>query len=291
MVLKLNKVTATADDVKKDGIARVVDAAVEARQNFNVLVDAMNLIAKQLENIEQKLDAKASADVTQSVADVKAAIPELRLGIKRSRELAEAKVKEAVEGLDLKHEQLEAHGRRLNIILNGVKEEKREITTVFGGKRQYEDTDTLFRDFLVESLDFDEDFAKSVILRDCHRLPKSKKAKATDPPPIIAAFVCQRQRNDVLAAAKNLQNTPFSIKSDLPKRLNSIRTEMLKVRKDLKKEHKTVRLIEKNYLPCLQLFDNVTRKWNVIYDTTNGLKVNNRDLGIPEVDQGVVVES
>ena len=124
MVLKLNKVTATADDVKKDGIGRVVDAAVEARQNFNVLVDAMNLIAKQLENIEQKLDAKASADVTQSVADVKAAIPELRLGIKRSRELAEAKVKEAVEGLDLKHEQLEAHGRRLNIILNGVKEEK-----------------------------------------------------------------------------------------------------------------------------------------------------------------------
>ena len=31
MVLKLNKVTATADDVKKDGIGRVVDAAVEAR--------------------------------------------------------------------------------------------------------------------------------------------------------------------------------------------------------------------------------------------------------------------
>ena len=291
MVLKLNKVAATAEDVKKDGISKIVDAAAEARENFNTLVDALNLVADQLDNIEKKLDAQAPADLTQSVADIKLAIPELRLGIKRSRELAEAKVKEAVEEMDLKHEQLEAHGRRLNIIWNGRKEEKQEITTAFGGTRQFEDTEALFRDFLVQSLNFDEAFAKSVILRDCHRLPKSKKAKATDPPPIIAAFVCQRQRNDVLAAAKNLQNTVFSIKSDLPKRLNSIRTEMLKARRDLKKDNKTVRLIEKNYLPCLQMFDNATRKWNIIYDTTNGLKIDiNRDLGIPVDDLGVEVD-
>ena len=219
MVLNLNKVIATAEDLKNKGIGRVVDAAIEARTNFNLLVDAINQIADKLEGIEQKLDTKANDDVTKTVDDIKQAIPEIRNSIKRSRELAEAKVKEAAEEIDLKHEQLEAHGRRLNIIWNGRKEEKQEVTTPFGGKRQFEDTEALFRDFLVQSLNFDEAFAKSVILRDCHRLPKSKKAKATDSPPIIAAFVCQKQRNDVLAAAKNLRDTDFSIKSDLPKKI------------------------------------------------------------------------
>jgi hypothetical protein len=266
VLINIKKVSEAAEDIKNDGIGKIVEAAKEARVNYNVLADAINQLASKLDEIDKKLDDKINDGLAQTVADIKLAIPELKLGITRSRELSEAKLKDAMSGVELKHEQLEAHGRRLNIIINGCKEEKQEVTTPSGGKRQFEDTEAIFRDFLVQSLNLSEDFVKSVILRDCHRIPKSKKAKATDPPPIIAAFVCQRQRNDVMAAAKNLEKTNYSIKSDLPKRLNSIRSEMLKVRRDLKKEKQVVRLIERNYLPCLQRLDNATNKWNIIYD-------------------------
>ena len=92
-----------------------------------------------------------------------------------------------------------------------------------------------------------------------------KSKKSTGPPPVIAAFICQKHRNDVLAAARNLQNTKFSIKSDLPKRLNTIRTQMLKVRSDLKKEGKVARLTERGYLPQLHVKGDNNR-WTLIYD-------------------------
>ena len=243
---------------------KVIDAITESRNNHNTLVDALNVLSKQLDDINTKLDAKADTDVVQSVTDIKdLIIPSLRQAITKNRDLSDAKIKDASDEINIKHEQLEAHGRRLNVIWNGRKEEKLKVTTQWGGTREYEDTEALFRDFLVTSLKFSPEDVGRMILRDCHRLPN--KRGSTYPPPIIAAFVCQRNRNDVLAAAKNLKDTNFSIKSDLPKRLNEIRSTMLKLRSELKKERKIVRLVERNYLPILQQQES-NRKWTIIYD-------------------------
>lgn len=253
------------EDIKKLGPSlKISDAVHEARENHNVLVDAINLVLLKLDSIEEKLDDKASAEVTESVRSIREdVVPNIRESIRKNRELSEAKLSVACDEQNLQHEQLEAHGRRLNIIWNGRDEVKQRVDIGGGRTREYEDTESLFREFLVSSLKLTQQYVDQMILRDCHRLPKSKKS--TGPPPIIAAFICQRHRNDVLAAARNLQNTNFSIKSDLPKRLNTIRTQMLKVRSDLKKKGKVARLTERGYLPQLHLKGDNDR-WTLIYD-------------------------
>ena len=253
--------------MKKQGAGyKVVDAITESRTNHNTLVEALNTLSKQLDDISAKIDAKASSDVMENISDIRdTVIPTLKLSITKNRELYDAKIKDACNDLNIQHEQLEAHGRRLNVIWNGRREEKKKVATPSGGTRDYEDTETLFREFLVNSLQFTPEYVSTIILRDVHRLPKSKRRGTDQPPPIIAAFICQRHRNDVLASARHLQGTNFSIKSDLPKRLNEIRSKMLQTRSDLKKEGKVVRLIERQYLPQLQLRD-VNNKWNIVYD-------------------------
>ena len=59
--------------------------------------------------------------------------------------------------------------------------------------------------------------------------------------------------------AFELQNSNFSIKSDLPKALNVLRGKMLGRRKTLKEENPTVkyRVAEKSYKPVLQRSDGV----------------------------------
>ena len=269
MVLNLTKLNTDINAIKKDGTAKVVDAVQESRKMFNILVEAMTTLSKQLDDINTKLDQKAPNDVVETLTEIKeTSIPALKRSITQNKSLSEAMIKDACSDLSLQHEQLEAHGRRLNIIWNGRKEEKITVPTQWGGTRVYEDTEKLFREFLVHSLRLRPEYVASMIIRDCHRLPKSRDIDG--PPPIIAALICQRHRNDILAAAKNLKDTPFSIKSDLPKRLNTLRKQMLKVRSDLKKKGKIVRLIEHRYLPSLQQRD-ANMKWSVIFDV-NGPK-------------------
>ena len=279
MVLNLTKLNTDPNTIKKDGYTKIVDAVQDSRNNYNTLIDAMTHLSQQLDDISKKLDLKADSDVVDTVKEIQeTSIPALKTSISKNKALSEARTKDACSEVSLQHEQLEAHGRRLNIIWNGRKEEKQTVRTQWGGTRVYEDTEKLFREFLVQSLRLEPEYVASMIIRDCHRLPKSRDVDG--PPPIIAALICQRHRNDILAAAKNLQGTPFSIKSDLPKRLNTLRKQMLKVRSDLKKKGKIVRLIEIRYLPSLQQRD-ANLKWSVIYDV-NGPK--NIPNGLPDVE-------
>ena len=264
MVLKLDKLSTDIQSIKNDGLNKIVEAVQESRTNHNVLVDALINLSKQIDDIASKLDEKAPNTVVETLNQIKdTTIPALRDTVKKNHDLSEAKLFDARGEIDVQHEQLEAHGRRLNIIWHGRAEQKETVILPGGNTRVFEDTETLFRDFCVRSLRLSPEYVGSIIIRDCHRLASSKKFKG--PPPVICALVCQRNRNDIMAAAKNLKGTPFSIKSDLPKRLNKIRGCMLQVRSDLKKEGKTVRLIEQNYLPCLQV-KNARNKWDVVYD-------------------------
>ena len=276
MVLNLTKLDLDPSNIKKQGAGyKVIDAIEDARSNHNTLVDALTTLSKQLDDISAKLDATSNVEIVQDVTNIKEnIIPELKRSITKNVQLTEAMVEETSDELGLQYEQLEAHGRRLNVIVNGCREQKERINLQGGGTREFEDTEQLFRDFLVNSLKFSPGYVNNIILRDCHRLPQ--KRGSAHPPPIIAAFICQKHRNEVLSAAKHLKGTNLSIKSDLPKRLNTIRSSMLKVRADLKKEKKIVRLVERNYLPMLQQQDS-HKKWNTIYD----VKGEKALIGIP----------
>ena len=266
VLLNLKQVDATENAIRegKAGNLRVIDAITESRENHNILVNALNQISKQIEELSTKVDRADNTELSKTVDTImKTTIPEIRNKADRNREVLEAKIVEAVEKASLKHEQLEAHGRRLNLIWNGRPEEKIKAPTANGGSREIEDTETLFRKFLVENLHFQSEYVDSIILRGIHRLPKNPKMKG--PPPIIIAFICMKHRNDVLAAAKELKDTPFSLKSDLPYELNKIRTEMLNEKRRLKNdENEVVRLVERNYLPVLQIRDKITKAWKSI---------------------------
>ena len=278
MVLKLDKLPTDIQSIKNAGLNKIVEAVQESRTNHNVLVDALLNLSKQIDDIASKLDEKAPSTVVETLNQIKeTTIPALKDTVKKNHDLSEAKLFDARGEIDIQHEQLEAHGRRLNIIWHGRAEQKQTIILHNGNTRVYEDTEKLFRDFCVQSLLLPREYVDSFMIRDCHRLNAAKNSKG--PAPVICGLVCQRNRNDIMAAAKNLKGTPFSIKSDLPKRLNKLRGSMLQVRSDLKKEGKVVRLIEQNYLPCLQVQNPLNKKkWNVIYDI-NGPK--NVPTGIP----------
>ena len=131
------------EDIKKLGPSlKISDAVHETRVNHNALVDALNAVMLKLDSIEEKLDSKASAEVAENVRSIKeVVVPNIKESIKKNRELSEAKLSEACDAQKLQHEQLEAHGRRLNIIWNGRDEDKQRVDIGGGRTREFEDTD------------------------------------------------------------------------------------------------------------------------------------------------------
>ena len=132
----------------------------------------------------------------------------------------------------------EAHSRRRNIIINGVEELNEE------------NTEEVAKQFLVQGA------VDDYVFRDIHRLPKAKNRDGsvnTKPRPIIVAFIRQKDRNAAMKNAYNLKNTQLSIKSDLPKHLNELRSAMLKERQRLKDANPQIkyRVAERSYKPVL----------------------------------------
>ena len=126
----------------------------------------------------------------------------------------------------------EAHGRRLNLVFGNVPETKDEDI------RQ-----TISR-VLIDSLKIPEDRVEEIILRDAHRLGRSKTSQspeipaATKPRNIIIAFLSQFDRNFVYSQAKHLKGSNISIRPDLVKEMALIRDNLLLQRQVILKHNK-----------------------------------------------------
>ena len=113
------------------------------------------------------------------------------------------------------------------------------------------------KSFLIEDLKMDEALVNGFLFRDIHRLPagkiKTDQGFRKGERPIIMAFLRQEDRNAVMRKAFELKNTTLSIKSDLPKPLNDLRSKMLE-RKRLASANPNIkyRVGEKSYKPVLQ---------------------------------------
>ena len=138
---------------------------------------------------------------------------------------------------------LEAHGRRLNVIINNVDEVKDE------------NAEEVVRNVMVEKLKIDKEIVNEIKFRDVHRLPSPKTTDSSvrKVRPIIAACIQQHHRNLFMYNAHNLKNSKISIKSDLPRELDQLRNDLLKKRRELIGRGVIVRVVERSYKPQLQL--------------------------------------
>lgn len=251
---------------------KVADVLLEARNNHNELVEAIMAINATLVQINDKL--KENPDIidsvtfnAQSITDVETKLmPALEAKMSANLQKVKVDLLLKVKVNDEKVVAQEGHSRRRNIIINGKQELDKE------------DTEEVVKQFLVNDLKIEDEQVTNIMFRDVHRLPKSKNKDGSErntPRPIIAAFLCQKDRNAVMRKAFELKNTNFSIKTDLPKELNDIRGKMLQERLKLKTANPTVkyRVAERAYKPVLQrddgLMPGTTRiKWIDIKLTT-----------------------
>ena len=250
--LKLSK--KDTDNLPNRSQLKVDHVLLESRQNYNELMDAILAINETLRDIKNKLEAKPDGDSVQFNAESitkieKTLLPQLKQ--KMSEDLNKAKgevLKHVKENTDRLVTQ-EGHSRRKNVIINGKVENP-----------DGENTEEVVRKFLVDDLKMEKDKVDKIILRDTHRLATPKNRDGTPrnvPKPIIVAFVCQKDRNDVMRSAYHLKGSTHSMKSDLPKELNDIRSAMLTERTRLKTAQPTwrVRVGERGYKPVLQKAD------------------------------------
>lgn len=144
---------------------------------------------------------------------------------------------------------LEAHGRRLNLIIPGKAESPPTLDE--RGKELPEDVDSILRHLFINELGIDPDIVRNFMFRDAHRLGK-KSPMRLKPRPLICAFILQRDRNLVMSRAYKLKGSPISIKSDLPKVLSAKRDKLLMTKRNLQNRGVTARVAERGYMPVLE---------------------------------------
>ena len=149
-----------------------------------------------------------------------------------------------------------SHGRRLNLLIDGVPEVNKE------------NTKQVVFDFLIKDMKLPRDDVEKYVYRDLHRLGswvvkddgcvyrKQTTGRQTTPPQprtIIVAFTTQSDRNQVMASAKNLKDSVFSIKPDLSAAMSNVRNKLLTIRRDIKNINRrnTANLVYRSFKPKL----------------------------------------
>ena len=263
----INLIKKDTQPPKKPREISISDVIVESRINHNELIDALNLINDTLranslaiQEINKKLSAHPNSDLaaavefnSQTLKDMSdKVLPAVKAQIQSNVNKVKNDLQLTLDDHEEKMVLAEGHSRRLNLIINGIVEGENEVTK------------DVVQDFMMSKLHMDEAVVKNFLFRDVHRLAKGKKpdGSASDlPRPIIMAFIRQQDRNSVLRQASELKGSNISLKSDLPRALNNLRSEMLKERKRLIALNPNVkyRVAEVSYRPCLQKSDGVYR--------------------------------
>ena len=289
ITLNLQSRDTELDDIPDKREITMVKILKENRTCFNLLVHSLNLIAtavNKLSEVSQKTDS-VETELNRIKENV---LPEITRSINTKCNLVKAQLLERIEELEKDKLLDEAHRRRLNLIVNGL-----PVQHVPRG--QQEPTEQLVKEMMKNKLKLESDYVNNIMFRDCHRLPKSRNHDG--PPPVIMAFVLQAQRNRVLANAKNLKGTNLSLKSDLPKQLNTLRGTMLNQKTTLNGLGHECRVVERGYFPQLQIkrVNGADFKWETILSFNKKLPLEvalnpvlpRLDIPVIDVDDGPVV--
>ena len=183
-------------------------------------------IFTQLKEIQDSQKAQLEAQ-TAKIANLEKENEQLRSDLNATNARLN-KCEELLEKSQARITENESHGRRLNLVLGNVPESNNENI------RQ-----TINRVF-IDNLKIPQDQAEGFMLRDAHRLGKSKQENppipgVSKPRNIIMAFICQEDRNFVYSQARNLKGSNISLRVDLVKEYAMIRDNLLIHRSEIRK--------------------------------------------------------
>ena len=202
-------------------IALVVDKLLEAR------------FTAQTSEIEKSLNEKVAALETtmSSLKDDLSFLSNKYDTLKNTALPALAShVSNIANNLTLRHLELETHRRKWNLILHGIKGDADEF--------QHITRESVLK-FAKDKLKIRD--TSNIHIAACHRLSRSANAG------IIIRFCDLSQRDEWMAATKNLKDTGISLSPDLPPKLRPIKNAVMLHRKSLSTEEK--RKSKVRYLP------------------------------------------
>lgn len=217
-----------------------------------------------LESLAQKMD-QIYADVNKRLDDIVARLEEVKNSacveakeavlteVRKVQDSVPTMFKEEFDSLQDYQQRLvklEAHGRRLNLIIGGQQESAPVLNE--DGHEIPEDVDTIVRNIFTSQMGLDATTVSNFLFRDAHRLGK-KSVIRVKPRPIIVAFILQKDRNLVMSSAHKFKGTALTIRSDLPKELAEKRDNFLIERKRLVGSGVSARVVERGYMPVLEV--------------------------------------
>lgn len=215
---------------------------LEQRKSHNAILDILEIVVSEVKELKKQGsgNSKLLTKIEERV------IPEVKQTLTDN-----------INSIAKNNTDLQGHGFRLNVICKGKEE-------VDGETRETpQQTEQQFKDVLSEKLGIEN--ADQIMFRAVHRLPKPKQGNGSNQPkPIIAAFLRQTDRDNVLSKAHLLRGTGISLQSHLPPKLNTIRNDMLKERRRLLNADNTrkLRVVDKNFSPVLQ--ENRDNEWKTL---------------------------
>ena len=178
-------------------------------------------------------------EVKMARKDFQRELQELHERVEKDLDEVKSALQTEIAELRAEAERVEYHQRKYNLLFYGVKTKKGE-----------------------------EEKALIAMLKDKLNIDLGKEdfvnVHAVGEKGIIARFQRWEDRQQVLSSTKKLQGTEIGVRTDLPARLQAKRAHLLSRRKDLKKEGKIVRVVERNRDVLLQVKPTADGVWETV---------------------------
>ena len=205
-------------------------AKVKPSYECNDFADIAKCFEKLHTYINNEVDAlKAKQEITEKKADViESSVEYFNTEFQELHNTHLPNLEAKIEAEQIERTKLELWGRKWNVVIRGVSGAvvTREFPKV---------TEARVRQFLKDTLKFEEGRAKSMLFTAVHRLPSGEPNKRN----IILRLSSLIDRDDILQAATQLQpGSGYSVVPDLPPPLATLRGNLLKERKDMSPEEK-----------------------------------------------------
>lgn len=171
-------------------------------EKLNLILSKVTINEGKFEQLERKLDSVLTLRTRVDNMDTVIRSHENRLKL-----------------LEYKSIDIEARGRRCNLIFHGLMEGRRENCT------------SLLIQFLENELGFDD----TPFIERAHRLGRFQQNKG--PRPIIAAFNSYTETERIMSNARLLAGKPFSISRDFPKEIMNARKILWPKLKDERRKY------------------------------------------------------
>ena len=259
VVNKLDK-TKTSMETKIDSINARIDSMEKKYESFEKKLVSSNDRLEHFEKhtVKEVKDSISSveAETQKSIEFVNGRVDTMEQNIAKVKPANIEKLEERIKELEEMNQYQEYRSRRYNLLVYGIHEDKDEDTT------------EVFKQFLINNCKLEAERVGKMGIANCHRIPKNPESDPTYKPgapnAIIAKFVLMKDRNTVLAFARNLPKGK-TVRTDLPRALKTKRAKLAREAYQIrKKENKQTAIRESPFNVWLEVRDNRSKDWEKV---------------------------